>query len=134
MSDLLFTVGLPRSGKTTLANKLRAEEGYVVVNPDSFRLAIHGQRFLASAEPFVWAAVYASVDALMLSGHRVIVDATNISRERREPWQSRGGYPLVMGTTTEECIRRAMFVADGEIIPVIERMARECDLPMAIGL
>ena len=41
MKEIIVTVGLPRSGKTTWAR----EQGYPIVNPDSIRLSLHGKRF-----------------------------------------------------------------------------------------
>lgn len=130
---LYVTVGLPRSGKSTLCQKALVPHGYVVVNPDNFRLAIHGQRFLASAEPFVWASVYAAADALLLTGHKVVIDGCHMTQKRREPWESRKAEFLLMCTSKEDCISRALAIDDHEIIPVIERMAAECDWPTAIG-
>jgi predicted kinase len=130
---LYAMVGLPRSGKTTFCQKMLVPHGYVIVNPDNFRLAIHGQRFLASAEPFVWSAVYASVNALLLTGHKIVVDATNITEKRRKPWLDRHAEFILMGTTKEECLRRAWQTNDQVIIPIIERMATECDWPAAMG-
>lgn len=134
MSKLVVTVGLPRSGKTTYCNEVLKPQGFVIVNPDSFRLAIHGQTFLGSAEPFVWAAVYAAVDALRLAGHDVVVDGTHMTKKRREPWEQRGAEFVLMHTSEEVCLQRARLNAREDLIPIIERMAAECDLPEAIGL
>lgn len=122
---LICLVGLPRSGKSTWA---RSQRYYPIVNPDSVRLAIHGQRYIAEAEPFVWATVKAMVKALFLAGHScVILDATNTTRKRRDEWQSsqwRTCFKAV-GTSKEVCIERAIAEGDSEIIPVIERMAEQ---------
>lgn len=48
---LVLMVGLPRSGKSTIARSGRVP----IVSPDAIRLALHGQPFIASAEPTVWA-------------------------------------------------------------------------------
>jgi predicted kinase len=121
---LLCTVGLPRSGKTTWARAYSKAQGVPIVNPDSVRLAIHGQRFIAEAEPFVWAVVKAMVNALFLAGHdEVIVDATNTTRKRRDDWKSPKWTTrfLVIPTSAEECVRRAGY--DAEMAAVIQRMA-----------
>lgn len=136
MSDprLIATIGLPRSGKSTYCRGL-IEKGYAVVNPDSFRLAIHGQAFNPTAEPFVWAAVYAAVDALTLAGNKVVVDATNITEERRKPWKVRGAHFILIETGKDECVRRAVEESDGahrDLVPVIERMAAQWDWPVKI--
>ena len=102
------------------------ENGAAVVNPDSIRMSMHGQRYAALAEPFVWAIAKVMVRSLFLAGHDIVIlDATNTTRKRRDEWLSsewnRSFYCL--DTTKEECLRRAN--GDDEIIPVIERMAAE---------
>ena len=121
---LLCTVGLPRSGKTTWAKATHRDKGTPIVNPDSIRLAIHGQRFIPEAEPFVWATAKAMVAALFLAGHEVVIlDATNTTKKRRDEWQSSKWRTMfvVMDACKEECLRRA--AGDAEIIQVIKRMA-----------
>lgn len=118
---LICTVGLPRSGKSTWARK----QAYPVVNPDSIRLAIHGQRFVATAEPFVWATAKVMVRSLFLAGHQtVILDATNVTKKRRMEWFDAEWATLfkTINTPKEECVTRARAEGDEEIVPVIERM------------
>jgi predicted kinase len=82
---LILTVGLPRSGKTTWARA----QGVPVASPDAISRALHGQRFIGVAEPFVWAIAKLMVRALFLAGHpTVIVDATNTTQKRRDEWKS----------------------------------------------
>jgi predicted kinase len=117
---LILTVGLPRAGKSTWARS----QCHPIVNPDSIRLAIHGQRFVASAEGFVWATARAMVRALFLAGHdTVILDATNLTRKRREEWKSLdwGLFFHEVPTSQEECVVRA--AGDAEMAEVICRMA-----------
>src|SRR6266496_94555 len=124
MNTLILCVGLPRSGKTTWARA----QGFPIVNPDSIRLALHGQRFQLLAEPFVWALTKVMVRALFLAGHStVILDATNGTRARRDEWHSDEwvtGFQ-VFTATVFECIQRARAQHDDYIVPVIERMAAE---------
>lgn len=119
---LIATVGLPRSGKTTWARS----QSYPVVNPDSIRLSLHGQRFYGEAEPMVWAVAKVMVRSLFRAGHKhVILDATNTSRARRDEWKSKdwGLFFKEIPTDGPECLRRAAAEGDEEIRPVIERMA-----------
>ncbi len=124
---LICMAGLPRSGKTTFARA----QGHPIVNPDSVRLAIHGQRYLDLLEPLVWIAAKWMVKSLFLAGHsQVVVDATNMTRKRRDAWQSpdwRTVFKLI-DTPFEECVRRAQAVGDAAIIPVIERMNAEYEV------
>lgn len=126
---LILTVGLPRSGKSTWAR----QQGVPVVNPDSIRLALHGQAFVASAEPFVWATAKLMVRALFLAGHsRVILDATNTTEKRRAEWDSPEWAVRFMEfhTPVEVCIQRAHDTGRPELVPVIERMAAQYEPPV----
>jgi predicted kinase len=128
MSTLIVTCGLPRSGKSTHALKL----GFPIVSPDAIRLALHGQRYVQLAEPFVWATAQVMARSLFKAGHdTVIVDACSISFERRQMWMSHDWQVQlhVLLTSKDECIRRAHMLKDFEIVPIIERMAREFEMP-----
>lgn len=138
MKRLILLAGLPRSGKSTYAKSLVEGCKAVIVNPDSIRLAVHGQPFIQEAEPFVWAIAYAMTEALFIAGHEtVIVDATNINEKARKPWYDRfrenrtdiSVELVVIGTSKSECIARALLTKQSYLIPVIERMAAETDLP-----
>jgi len=117
---LVVTVGLPRAGKSTWARTQRAP----IVNRDSVRLALHGERFLSQAEGIVKELAVLQVRSLFLAGHyTVIVDETCTTRARREFWKFAGRwttkyYPL--STTVAECLERA--IDDPDIQPVIQRM------------
>ena len=121
---LICTVGLPRSGKTTWGRS----QAYPIVCPDAIRLAVHGQRYVDLAEPFVWAIAKAMVRALFLAGHdHVILDATGITRKRRDEWRSPdwGTFFKYIDTPESVCLDRAMSEKDDEIVPVIQRMAAQ---------
>jgi predicted kinase len=127
---LILLVGLPRSGKSTWA---RAQE-LPVVCPDAVRLALHGERFLGAAEPWVWLTVYTMARALFLAGHEaVIVDATNTTAKRRGEWAAQ--FPVaevrlhVIGTDPDTCKERALANGMPDLLPVIDRMAAQWDLP-----
>ena len=129
MTELILTVGLPRSGKSTWANQQTAPK----VCPDNIRLAIHGQAFVPSAEPFVWAVAYAMTEALFLSGHHiVIVDATNTTQKRIKEWAYK--FPDVnillkpFHTLAAECIKRAVLDRRADLVPVITRMIDNMDV------
>ena len=141
---LVLMVGLPRSGKSTWAAELRRREGAVAVNPDSFRLAIHGQRFVASAEGFVWASVRAAVEALFLTGHELMVlDACNVTRKLRDTWRVEDGRwrtlcKVVWADPSSEnvnrvvCRVRAVNEGRNDLLPVIDRMAEQWE-PLGEG-
>lgn len=128
MNMLLATVGLPRSGKTTWARKQK----WPIVCPDAIRIALHGQRYFYAAEPFVWAQAELMVRALFGAGHSIVIlDATNLSAERRKQWISKEYRTtfVINPTPAEICIQRARTVNDDYIIPVIERMNLTIEMP-----
>lgn len=121
---LILTVGLPRSGKSTWAKV----QGIPVVNPDSIRLALHGHAFIQEAEGIVWEHAYLMAKALFISGHsKVIIDATNITKNRREVWENKFKNYCIeykrFETDKEVCISRAKQDGKEFLIPIIERMA-----------
>ena len=134
MKKLILTVGLPRSGKSTWAK----EQGFPIVNPDSIRLSLHGQRFQPEAEGFVWAIAYLMADALFKAGHdTVIVDATNITKKRRQAWIDKfmdcEVIYKIISTPAETCIERALNDNDHDIIPIIQDMAGKGEWPMGVA-
>jgi predicted kinase len=125
MNTLIVTVGLPRSGKSTWAKGT----GHPIVNPDAIRLAIH----YPPAEPLVWGLAHTMVDALFMAGHEtVVIDATNVTEKRRTEWQLPGVAVKfeIFSTLPSECIRRAKANGREDLVPVIQRMARQWDLPV----
>ena len=134
LGRLAILTGLPKSGKSTYAKTLK-EEGWVVVNPDTIRLALHGQQFVASAEGFVWATAELMARSLLMSEYKVLIDATNTTKKRRAQWLKLAqefGLTLdayIMDTSVEECHERNNFLlkhgSTGVPPEVIDRMAEQ---------
>lgn len=121
---LICTVGLPRSGKSTWSKS----QAYPIVCPDAIRYAVHGQRYIQEAERWVWMVTHTMVRALFLAGHeRVILDATGITRARRDEWRSKewATFFKSIDTTKEVCMARAEEEGDTYIGPIIESMAEK---------
>lgn len=121
---LLLTVGLPRSGKSTWARSTELP----MVNPDSIRLALHGKAFDSAYEDEVWRLARLMVKSLFIAGHSyVILDATNLTEQRRREWDSElwdTGY-VEFHTPVEVCTQRAITSNTPYLIPVINRMAAQ---------
>ncbi len=123
---LISMVGLPRSGKSTIVGQLAEVWRAPIVRRDDIRLALHGQRFIMLAEPFVKAISLVMIRSLFLSGHKtVICDETNYSRAARDYIKSDEWNTIfhVVPTSAEVCIQRAVRTAQPDLIPVIEEMA-----------
>ena len=122
MNHLHMMVGLPRSGKSTVARKL----GYPIVEPDAIRRVLYEQPFDNKNEMLVWGLAKTMVMALFEAGHKdVILDACNHTHERRRVWMSDNWvckYHLV-NTSEEECIKRAKQLKQLYLIPVIKSIS-----------
>lgn len=145
---LFFTVGLPRSGKSTWANKWVKFETYsdafnsalwnsehlftnatprVIISGDDFRRALYGRAYQIEAEGAVFAMMDVATRALLSRGFDVIVDetctteATLIRYLRIDPEAT----PIFIETSEEECIARAIKTGKPYLVGPIERMAKQ---------
>lgn len=111
MAKLAIMCGLPRSGKTTLAKSLE-HEGWIRICPDDIRRELHGQPFVKEAEPTVWAVARDRVRGLLKADHRVLIDATNLTKRGRSSWRKLASeFRLVLDiylveTPFEVCLER----------------------------
>ena len=126
-NQLIVTVGVPRSGKSTWVKNYLETDYCPVVSLDSIRLAIHGQRFLPSAEPYVWATAKTMVPALFGAGHdTIIVDSCSTTYGQRKQWCSPNWDTLFMVLKTDLNICKDRALKDGmsDLLQIIDRMAQ----------
>lgn len=117
---LHMMVGLPRSGKSTLANEMSKELGYPIVCPDDIRLALHGQAFVPEAEPMVWAIAKVMVASLFRRHDDVILDSCMVTKARRDEWKKYKRKFYVVDTDIGICLDRGP-----ELQEVIDKMYSE---------
>lgn len=125
---LILPVGLPCSGKSTWARS----QGVPIVSPDEIRFNLHGQAFATGAERFVWAIAHVMVESLFSAGASVIIlDACNVSPERRDEWID-PRWELAFrcfDTPVETCKGRAIASGQENLLPIIDRMATRLVMP-----
>lgn len=133
---LAVMCGLPRSGKTFYAQEtLGRKYGWVRACPDDIRLALHGQPFIGLTEPYVWAITETMVRALLIGGHKVVLDAANSMRKRRDPWARLAQeFHLPFSiywiqTPLDICLQRNKGREELLPLAVIERMHRQFEPP-----
>lgn len=87
VKTVMMLMGLPRSGKSTLARKMHLDLGYPVICPDDVRLAMHGKAFILRAEDMVWSVTRYMARILLLGPCKgIVIDACNNTRKRRDEW------------------------------------------------
>jgi predicted kinase len=80
-------VGLPGSGKSTFARRLAPLIDAVILESDALRRLLFGEpRHTESENKRLFRAIQAVTHRLLLDGHCVIVDATNLREKHRKPY------------------------------------------------
>ncbi len=83
---LVALVGLPASGKSRVAEELRARTGAAVLESDALRRLLFRRRSYSAVESRrLFAAIHTAIDALLSDGISVILDATNLAESERTP-------------------------------------------------
>ena len=84
MRKLVVMVGVPGSGKTTLAKKL-VEKGFHYMNADSIRLELYGNEAEQGDKKEIFELFFRRMEEIMSSGTDIVVDNTNINMRQRKP-------------------------------------------------
>lgn len=79
---VIFTVGLPGSGKSTFVKQLAISENAVILSSDAIRQELFGDATKQKSR-VVFRTLYERLNNLVAKGFSVIVDATNIERDCR---------------------------------------------------
>lgn len=130
MPKLYFTIGLPRSGKSTRVTKWAKESPMrAIVSSDNIRLALTGQRYQPLAETMVFATKHVMIRALLDRGFDVAVDGTHsteISITRLYEIDINAEHWIVP-TGKNECIERATLTGHTDLYSTIERISNNLD-------
>lgn len=151
MPELLFTIGPPRSGKSTYCtNWAKEAPNRAIVCADSIREAL-GFEFRQENETLIQGMKDTMIRALLNRGQDVIVDGTHstkpsikrifsINREAIPVWIPSYGIYLAEHNETpgfykfvEELGRRAMQTKGNYIVPVINRILNNITDLMHLG-
>lgn len=134
MSKLIMMVGLPASGKTTLAEKLAEKENAVIVSSDAMREELFGDVDNQDNNTRLFEEVGKRIKTLLGKDETVVFDATNINRKRRIHFinnEIKADEKVVyyMNTSLSWCLqrdsRRERHVGAG----IIDKMYRNMHIP-----
>lgn len=125
MPNLFYTIGLPRSGKSSIVNKWASKKPMrAIVSSDNIRLALTGKRYEPLAETMVFATKHVMIRALLDRGFDVCVDGTHsteISIQRILEIDHQAQH-VIVDTDLETCIQRAVETNQEDLIPTINRI------------
>lgn len=143
MNKLYFTIGVPRSGKSTLCkewqqnklfienhtflesmNKLdEPEYPRVVITPDYWRLAL-GHRYNWHTEPVVFSHVQIAVRAMLKAGYDVLVDDTHTTENSilRLYEENVDAHYVLVNTNINTCKERAIQTNQPDLVRIIDKL------------
>ena len=85
--EIIFTIGIPGSGKSTWIRKhfTNKQDNYVIVSPDELREKVLGSVNAQENGGMIWGIARSNVLKALYHGKNVVFDATNtVSRNRRK--------------------------------------------------
>jgi hypothetical protein len=134
-NKLYFLIAPARAGKSTYCrdwerwstgspNFHNGARPRVVVNADSLRLAMYGQRWNGYMEGIIHSFNEIIIKKYLLMGYDVLVDETNCSINTIKKILAirNDAIPIVLNTPISTCIRRAYDTNQEDLIPVIQKM------------
>ena len=88
MEKLVILVGIPGSGKTTLAQRL-VKKGYVWLNADTVREKIFGDAAHQEDARQVYSILYEQIEKALAERLDIVIDNTNLNAKQRKPFLDR---------------------------------------------
>lgn len=111
MRELIFLVGIPASGKSTIAQKYY-EKGYKILSSDRMRIELFGDVNNQDNNTKLFSTLYSQAREELLNGENVVIDATNISSKKRI-----GGIKTILNNTRRD--KRQLNREDVKVIAEI---------------
>lgn len=112
MKKLILLVGIPGSGKSTVALRL-LEKGFVCLNADTIRHELYGDAGEQGDKERVFEVFFERLDKELAGGRDIVIDNTNINSRHRQPIIERArtaGYGdiqlWIIDTPLDVCLER----------------------------
>jgi predicted kinase len=130
MAKMTIMIGLPASGKSTLAKELLEQGGTVRLNKDLMRTMLHFEKFTGLNESLTQEASKVLARMFLAKNISIIIDDTNLNPNTVQKWvalakemEAKIEYKDLTEVSVSECISRDA-VRDNSVGPVvIEKMA-----------
>lgn len=133
--EFIMMVGLPGSGKSTIAERMAEEKNTIILSSDQLRKELFGDENSQENNEKVFAILHREIKNNLKAGNNVIMDSTNISSKRRRAFLrelkniSCKKICAVVETPFAMCL--ALNDARDRVVPyeVIERMYMNWNTP-----
>ncbi|WNC16038.1 AAA family ATPase [Brevibacillus brevis] len=134
MQKLMMLAGIAGSGKSRRALELAKKERAIIVSTDEIRQNLFGDEGKQKKTSHVFREVYARVEDGLAKGSSVILDATNIDREKRMNVLSKFAYVekvcYYLNVPYAVCLERNQARKRKVPGPVMEKMRKNFHFPI----
>jgi predicted kinase len=89
LKKLILLVGIPASGKSTLARKL-TQKGFECINADTIRAELYGDELEQGDPQDVFSVFFERLEGMMKDEKDIVVDNTNLKAAHRKQILDRG--------------------------------------------
>lgn len=132
---LIMMIGLPGSGKSSIAEELKEKLGAILHSSDALRKELYGNEDTQDSNAELFNVLHSRIKEDLRNGETVIYDATNISYKRRKAFLQElkninvRKIAYFVATPYEVCLERNAL--RDRVVPeeVIERMYKNFDVP-----
>lgn len=83
MQKLIYMIGIPGSGKSEMAKQIAKKEKAIILSTDELRQTLFFNVNKQKRTNLLYMELYKRANRLLTEGKSVLIDATNIERERR---------------------------------------------------
>ncbi|WP_254664519.1 ATP-binding protein [Gottfriedia luciferensis] len=83
MQKLIYMIGIPGSGKSEMAKQIAKKEKAIILSTDELRQTLFFNVNKQKRTNLLYMELYKRANHLLAEGKSVLIDATNIERERR---------------------------------------------------
>jgi len=134
MQEFVMMVGLPASGKTTVAKDYESR-GYVRLSSDDIRKELFGNESCQTDNNLVFNTLHKRIRDALSQGKSVVYDATNINARRREAFLREikrscdYTHCVFMATPFSECCMRNIKRDRKVPMDAMNRMRKTIDIP-----
>ena len=139
MTELIVTVGLPCSGKSTWAKEFKEKEGvgnYIIIESDEYRTHLFGNKQDKETNTKLFEIIHGDIYQALSVGRNVILDATNLSQKHRKTLLQKIAKLnvhktcVLFATSYDICLERNEKRERKVPIEIIKRMRENFNVPM----